>query len=273
MYLSKEVWVSVVSKELEIGKFPMLPCSCCHRVLLQVKKELVKLVEVVKRIPPDFSKLSSVANGNLIDVLAAAAESISEAATKRFRFSMALTCQGCRETTMVVGDAKSHGAEGAPVYIRVKSAWPELHVFELKSAYPSSVISELKKSFIPFLRAPTSAGSRARTAIEVLLDELSVTRVRTQDDGQVKRKQNGAPLKLSLGERLKELEKKDLYVAKLLGAIKQLGNEATHGRDLPYADLLDAFDLIHHVLEELYVERPKRHHKIQTSNQMAQKYQ
>jgi hypothetical protein len=90
---------------------------------------------------------------------------------------------------------------------------------------------------------------------------------------QVKRKQNGTPLTLSLSERLKELGNREPYVAKLLGAIKQLGNEATHGGDLLYSDLLDAFDLIHHVLEELYVERPKRLTKLQTSKHISNKYQ
>lgn len=273
MYLSKEVWVSVVNDELEISKFPRLPCPCCHRVLLEVKRESVKLFDVVKRTSPDFSKLSAAANGSLINALAAAAESINEANTNRFRFSTTLICPACREPTIVAGDAKSRGADGGTVYIRIKNAWPELQVFELKSTYPTRVTSELRKSFIPFLRDAASTGSRVRTAIELLLDELKVTRLRIQEDGQVKRKQNGAPLTLSLGERLKELESREPYVAKLLGAIKQLGNEATHGRDLLYSDLLDAFDLMHHVLEELYVERPKRLMKLQTSQHIASKYQ
>jgi hypothetical protein len=273
MYLSKEVWVSVVNEELEIGKLPMLPCSCCHRVLLEVKRELVKLFEVVKRNPPDFSKISVAVNGNLIDALAAAAESIAEATTRRFRFSATLICPGCREPTIVAGDAKTRGPDGGPVYIRIKNTWPELQVFELKSTYPAGVTSEIQKSFIPFLRDAASTGSRVRTAIELLLDELKVARLRTQEDGQVKRKQNGTPLTLSLSERLKELENREPYVAKLLGAIKQLGNEATHGGDLLYSDLLDAFDLMHHVLEELYVERPKRLAKLQTSKHISNKYQ
>lgn len=273
MYLPKETWLQVVQEAMAIGSLPTLPCPCCHKTLLEFKRNSITLSKVVKRPPPNFTKLAFVGEKvNLLEALASVAESVNEATARWFRFSTGLLCPACGETTVVVGEAKAYGENREQVYLCIKGSWPDLPVFDLKKIYPAAVVSELAKSFVPFLRDPTLSGSRVRTAIEVLLDDLGMPRERVDMDGEVKRKRDGKPLKLSLGERLKELESKDAYISGLLGGIKQLGNEATHGGELPYVDLLDAFDLIHHVLEELYVERPKRRAKIRTSNQMAKKY-
>ena len=58
----------------------------------------------------------------------------------------------------------------------------------------------------------------------------------------------------------------------MLGAVKALGNEATHGADLQSEDLLDAYDLVEHVLVELYVTRPHRTTLLAQSADLKQKY-
>jgi hypothetical protein len=58
----------------------------------------------------------------------------------------------------------------------------------------------------------------------------------------------------------------------MLGGVKQLGNEATHGSELAYEDLLKAYELIEHVLDDIYIVRPKRAELLQASTAMTKKY-
>lgn len=272
MHLSKEAWLSIATQEQAKNNLPVLPCPSCSKHALFIREDSIRLVRKAKQEVPEFSELTKQAELRLTDAISIVAQSIAIALTENFRFTANFACRNCGESVCSLGDANTIGTERKLHYIRFKSFLPDLQIFELKQSYPKSVTIELSKSFAAFLRDSTGAGSRIRTAVERLLDELNVSKHRITASGQPKLDRGGKPLNLSLGERLKQLEQVDKYSATVLGGLKDLGNQATHGSELSYVDLLEAYDLIHHVLEELYIDRAKRHNKLQASDHMSKKY-
>jgi len=63
----------------------------------------------------------------------------------------------------------------------------------------------------------------------------------------------------SLHERIELYEKKNNEIAQMLMAIKWLGNAGSHdGKRLTIKKILDAYEIVEHVLEELYSPRKHR---------------
>ena len=65
---------------------------------------------------------------------------------------------------------------------------------------------------------------------------------------------------LSLHNRIVKFRAKNAASAEALLAIKWLGNEGSHStpEGLGFEDLLDAYELFEHVIEQIYVKRDRR---------------
>jgi hypothetical protein len=212
-------------------------------------------------------------SAGLLETLASLAEGYGEVIAARSQFIAFFCCLKCGEPVSVLGQAKSmKKMDRSFPQLSIACFSPSLQIFDLKHVYPARVRTELAKSFAAFFGDSTAAGSRVRTCIEFLLDEQGIQKFRTNKEGQVVIGKDGGQMKLSLGERLKEFSESSPDLGNMLGAVKQLGNEATHGPDLLNEDLLDAYGLIEHVLEELYVTRPERTRLLTQSNEMTQKF-
>lgn len=222
----------------------------------------------------DFSRLSNAQKGSGIEALLSLAETYVEVVAEWFRFTAFFVCSECGECACAIGNGRAANSKpGQAIYFQVVSCIPELPIFELKSPYPKEIRTRLQQSFAVFFQDPAAAGNRVRACIEVLLDKLGVARYRIDEKtGQVVQKKGGSAAELSLGERLKQLSAAEPDLAKMLGGVKQLGNEATHGNELAYDDLLKAYELLEHVLDDIYVTRPKRTELLQASTAMSQKY-
>ena len=58
---------------------------------------------------------------------------------------------------------------------------------------------------------------------------------------------------INLHDRIVEFEKKDPGIAKKLLAIKWLGNEGSHANTMTKNDVLDAYEILESVLDDLFV--------------------
>lgn len=126
---------------------------------------------------------------------------------------------------------------------------PHLNIFDIPSTCPASVQEELEKSFKQFFSSPDAALNSARAAVEHLVTELGVKRFQTQ---------NGKRRPVNLHARINMLGAQHSHIKDLLIAIKWLGNAGSHsGAEISIDDVMDSYELIEHVLDELYGGKAK----------------
>ncbi len=136
-----------------------------------------------------------------------------------------------------------------------------LDVFEAKYVYPSPHIIHLPKSSSKelkdeFISAFTlywsdirACANRIRSCVELILTEYHIKRF------EIKK---GKRKRLSLHERIELFSYKNATLGDALMAIKWIGNEGSHIGKLTKDDLLDAFEMLEHVLDELFEKRKEK---------------
>lgn len=141
-------------------------------------------------------------------------------------------------------------------YYSPKSFVPNLRPIQFLESYPNNILAELDRSFDAFWSNPSSAANRLRCAVEELLDSKKVRKTAT--------KKNGGRRNLQLHERIDQLSETEPEAAKLLGALKILGNRGSHA-DRKIVDrhtLLDGYEVFEHVLESLFERKHVRMKKL-----------
>lgn len=179
----------------------------------------------------------------------------------RYVYSCLLECtnESCREVVSTCGrgsvsyDVKFDSG-GEPDYefadfFQPLFFEPPLHLINLPQNCPPLIEAELLKSFASFFGSPDSALNSARAAIELLLNDLGVKRFNVVA---------GKRRPINLHTRITMLPAQHAHVKDLLTAIKWLGNAGSHpGIDISSDDVIDAYELIEHVLGELYNGKAK----------------
>jgi len=175
------------------------------------------------------------------------------------RFVAAMQCSNveCKEPGIVVGDSSEEqdfdeetGGSYWYTYYDPKFVSPSPELFPLPHRCPQPVAERTREAFTLYWVDPASCVARLRVAIELLLDELNVRRSKANGKGNRER--------LSLHARIKDLcAKKPKFKAmeEALLAAKWLGNEGAHDVQIKRDDALDAFDIVHFILEEVVGER------------------
>jgi hypothetical protein len=147
------------------------------------------------------------------------------------------------------------GPEGEPdqvwvEFFRPKYFEPPLQLFSIPKNCPESVSVPLNDSFRQFFSSPSAASNSVRIAVEALLTCLDVKRFSAK---------NGRRIFLTLHSRIALLPEKYKELGDLLLAIKWLGNAGSHVSSLvTMDDVLDAYELMDHVLDELFAEKAKK---------------
>jgi len=135
----------------------------------------------------------------------------------------------------------------------IKYIDPPINIIKISDEVPSCITDTIKDSFSLFWGYPSLVGNRIRTALELILNEKNV-----KSTGVNK---NGKEYRMSLHERIKEFGKikngeyKELQ--KMLLGIKWLGNVATHGEEMKKEDLLNAYEVLDCILDEIFVRDKK----------------
>lgn len=217
---------------------PPWPCPHCHTGVLVLVKDSIKHVETV-----------------------ASAERSAEPGwspdDERSTFSCWLKCSvaTCEEEVAVIGrgvveaEMDHEGDYEWVHYYLPKSAWPMPDVFRIHPSCPSDVSKELRASFRLIWSDRNAAAGRLRVALERLLTAVGVKeRVRTP----------GKIITLSLHERIVRLEKKQPTIAGHLMAVKWFGNTGAHYSNVSLDDLLAAYGIMEHALDELVNKRAKQ---------------
>lgn len=173
------------------------------------------------------------------------------------QFTAWLTCSKatCREVATVVGVSgvqQAYGPEGEYDWEKVYSprlVSPTPDMISIPAKCPEPVVNELRAAFMLYWIDSGAAANRLRIALELLLDSVSIKR---------RKRVPGAIKDLTLHQRIVEYERREPVTAAHLMAVKWLGNTASHESGISGEMLLDAFEIVQHVLEEIFEERSRR---------------
>lgn len=131
-----------------------------------------------------------------------------------------------------------HGVDYVDAF-QLRYCHPTLQIIKVPKKCPEPVLTALKTGFSLFWVDRPAAAGRIRVAVERLLDHLGVPS---------KSKKGGY---LPLDHRIDSFSTSDSINGAHLMALKWLGNVGSHTDDVSVDDLLDAFDILEHVLAEL----------------------
>lgn len=127
---------------------------------------------------------------------------------------------------------------------------PHLRLIRIPDDCPETVTTLLNESFKLFFSSPGAAANSVRAAIEELLTELKIKRFSTN---------NGKRRFINLHQRINLLPVKYAPFKDMILAIKWLGNAGSHGHgEVTMDDVMDAYELTEHILEEIYEPKMKK---------------
>ncbi|HYH81071.1 MAG TPA: DUF4145 domain-containing protein [Longimicrobium sp.] len=161
----------------------------------------------------------------------------------------------CGEVALVAGSSGVDPTEGAEGELELEEVYsprfvmPMPDIIAIPAKCPEAVAAELRSAFRLFWLDTGAAANRLRVALEALLDVPGIRR-RQRVPGKIK--------DLSLHQRIIEYEKREPVVAAHLMAVKWLGNTASHESGVSQDALLDALEIVEHVLDEIIDQRSKR---------------
>lgn len=132
-----------------------------------------------------------------------------------------------------------------------KFFYPNLKLFPIVKEIPSNVKDLINEAFALYFSDYSSCANKIRTAIETILDDLKIDRTYMNPKNEKVRI-------LSLHKRIEIYEKENPDLAKLLMAMKIIGNEGSHSTTTSIDNLLDAFEILEHFIENVYSKNSER---------------
>ncbi len=236
--MDRKLWKSLMTDTTA----PPWPCPAC-------KAGCLKLV-------PD--SLGHYETRISINTRASHAEGYWEPDIPFYRFRCTLQCDRpeCTEPVIVTGhttDEQEDNYEGGidwKHYLSPVCFHPPPPVIPIPGQCPPAIKREIQAAFALYWCDRGACANRLRAAIERLLTHLKVPRTSLDKDKHERHR-------LSLHGRIKRFEAKDRELATAMYAVKWLGNEGSHTGKLQQDDLLDAFELTHHLLSALFIPPDK----------------
>ena len=146
-----------------------------------------------------------------------------------------------RKRTSYSDDDESHQCVEmfAPTHID-----PPPEMIDLPEAAPQKMADEIRCAFAQYWRSSSACATNIRRSIEFLLDHKGIPRAEERSSHH-----------LTLDARLRKFKETQPDLAEKLLALKLLGNSGAHSSNVPHEDLVKAFDILEHVLEELFDRR------------------
>jgi hypothetical protein len=126
------------------------------------------------------------------------------------------------------------------------------NIIQIPEETPDRIRERLVESFRLYWNDPESALNRIRSALELLLTAQRVNRTAGRGKGRPRGRF------LTLHDRIQKYSLQRPDLAEPLLAAKWLGNAGSHATIISRNDVLDAYELLEHVLDELYVRRSHR---------------
>ncbi len=173
--------------------------------------------------------------------------------TAEFRFAGFLICDNslCREKIAIAGKGELYStAIDKPVNIQFKGERysvyipkyfePALNIFVISESCPSDISIQIKKSFSHFFNDLNACANAIRTSLELIMNEQRIPK--TNKKGKL----------IELGQRIVLFNDINPNIQPFIEAVKWIGNAGSHIEVVDRIDILDGYELLKYVIEELY---------------------
>lgn len=176
-------------------------------------------------------------------------------AVTRFVLFLGCTNLECGEVVSVAGDCfaepKFDEQSGMTTndwetWLKPKAFNPAPLLLRLPASVPEKVAAKVRLASWHYWADMGASVGALRSALELILDELGIPRARES---------NGK--RMNLGSRVDALAEKGGNHKKVFTALRMVGNLGAHGESVESKDLLDAFEIMEHVLVGLFAEKKK----------------
>jgi hypothetical protein len=243
--MNKQIWKEAITEH----ECPSWPCRSCKSGVLALTPGSLQehaTVESMKHQNEDWWGFEHV-----VLIFSAWAECSNKKCNEKY----VISGTGCVD--QVPKDEYMNEYEYVNIFYP-KYFHPTLQIFNLPENCPLDIETAMMEAFASFWQnKPVSAG-RMRVTLERLLDHLGIP------------SKTVLQKPIALGNRIDHLSKTDPTNGAHLMALKWLGNVGSHTTDVDTDDLLDAFDVLEHVLTELIGKRSAAVAKL--SAQLTAKY-
>jgi hypothetical protein len=232
--INRDIWINNSFSYKESA--PPWPCPICNIGIIKGDKYTLKIEQSQATLKARRSL--SYNKGN-------------EAA--EFRFAGFMVCENnhCREKIAVAGKGKLYATStDGPVDIKYKgdrySVYiplhfePALNLFIIPESCPQNIVCQIKKSFSHYFNDSNACANSIRTSLELIMNEQGIPNT------------NGKGKFVSLAQRIEKFNSKNSELKPLIKAVKWIGNAGSHIEEVDKSDLLDGYELLNFVIEELY---------------------
>lgn len=264
MAVDEELWKKSFGA-LDPQLLPNWPCPSCGKSQVALdNKTLIYRRNKVQYHSDDFKK-EDFGERSFLGIVLAFASAYEKLQFVQYKFVGFLNCKNCGESIGFGGRAEiPRETANRPTYLSTR-LYPEyfsppLPFFTLDARYPASVRQNFVRSFGLAFNDAASAANAIRQGVETLLDEMSVPKLDERKG------------RLSLFDRINKLGETNAEVAELLDGIRFLGNEGSHTGKVVREDLIRAFEVIDHVLDETFIRSEARKKVLESSKGLAKTY-
>jgi len=264
MAIDVELWKKSFDA-LDPKSLPSWPCPECGKSSLVFDNKTIIYKQNKSQYNPNDFKKEDFEENLLLGILMALVTAYEKMQWVQHKFVGFLKCKGCGESVAFGGRAEipqknPNGSTYLSTRLYPEYFSPPLPFFSLDNRYPSSVRQSFTRSFGFVFNDTASAANAIRQGIESILDEIGISR-----GEQGKRK-------LALYDRIELFSVSNKGCAELLDGIRFLGNEGSHSGKVNRADVISAFGVIDHVLEEVFIRSEVRKKVLESSKNIANTY-
>lgn len=177
--------------------------------------------------------------------------------------------ESCKQRFAIAGDGgvepeytSNEGDWEYVDYFQPRYCHPMPNIIEVPRKCPDEVKNQLSDAFSLFWPNQAACANKIRGSLEFLLNHLGVPKQKESDKEK--------PVSLSLHDRINAYAANDPIIGSQLMALKWLGNTGSHDGEVSRSDILDAFEILEHTLEELINRRSER--VAELTKKLAQKH-
>lgn len=176
------------------------------------------------------------------------------------------TNASCKQMYAIAGKggvAPEIGPEGYEYvdYFTPLFCYPMPDMIDIPRGCPDAVRTELRRAFSLYWGHQAACASRIRVALELLMNGLKIEK---------KKKRGNKFYALTLHKRLEIFAFRNKTLETHIMALKWLGNTGSHNSEVSRKDLLDAFEILEHVLDEIIYKRSEKVRKL--SEELTKKH-
>lgn len=235
---------SIFKNSFQTTNTPDWVCPTCHKGLLRAENKKIELYESASSLSIRYDEYwePEWLHGIFLGLLKCSNTS-------------------CNETVVLTGEYESeeeheydYSSDSFNMILKQNltptSFNPPLHIFQINKNVPENIQKEIINSFNIFWLDIASCANKVRVVVELIMDDKKVAKT-FLDRGKRK--------SYTLHKRIELFKINNIEQAELLMAIKWIGNSGSHiNTELTKDDILDSFEILEHVITNLYETDTKR---------------